>query len=201
MSEERVGPWRIRGKETAFENPWIKIVDHDVIHPDGSDGEYGVVHFKNIAIGIMPFDKDGNITLVGQHRFPFDAYSWELPEGGGPLEIDPLASAKRELVEETGQTAKEWAPLCAFDVSNSVTDERAECFFAWDLEQGAAAPEASEELTIRRVRFNELLDLVLNGEIRDSLTVTMTLSAHAKALRGAAPGPICEHILAGQRRK
>ncbi len=196
MSVRKIGPWTVQSQQTAFENPWIKIVDHTVTHPGGSDGEYGVVHFKNLAIGILPFDDDGMIPLVGQHRFPLDKYSWELPEGGGPRDIPPLESAKRELAEETGFTAQSWAPLCAFDTSNSVTDERAQCFFAWNLEAGNAAPEASEELTIRKVKFNALLDLVMDGEITDSMTVAMTLFAYAKALRGDAPAPISGHILA-----
>ncbi len=196
MSNNKVGPWTVQSRKTAFENPWIKLADHRVTHPDGANGEYGVVHFKNIAIGIMPFDRDGLIPLVGQHRFPLDRYSWELPEGGGPLTLPPLDSAKRELAEETGFTAKSWAPLCAFDVSNSVTDERAACFFAWDLTGGAAAPEPSEELAMKKVSFKTLLDLVMTGEIRDGLTTTMTLMAYVKALRREAPAPICELILA-----
>ncbi len=198
---KRVGPWTVLSADTAFENPWIRIVDHKVIHPDGSDGEYGVVQFKNLAIGILAFDQDGRVPLVGQHRFPLDRYSWELPEGGGPRDIAPLESAKRELAEETGFRAQSWAPLCAFDVSNSVTDERAQCFFAWDLEPGDTAPEGSEALTIKTVRFNELLDLVMNGEITDSLTVAMTLSAYVKALHGEAPAPISGHILAAENGK
>ncbi|VAW03976.1 ADP-ribose pyrophosphatase [hydrothermal vent metagenome] len=200
MSQRRIGPWTVQSDKTAFENPWIRIVDHKVVHPDGSDGEYGVVQFKNLAIGILAFDEDGRVPLIGQHRFALDRYSWELPEGGGPLDIAPLESAKRELAEETGFRAQSWAPLCAFDVSNSVTDERAQCFFAWDLEAGDAAPESSEALTMKTVSFNELLDLVMAGEITDSLTVAMTLNAYVKALRGAAPAPICEHILAARLR-
>ncbi len=201
MRKRHIGPWNIQSDRIAFENPWIRVIDHKVIHPDGSGGEYGVVSFKNLAIGILAFDKDGMVPLIGQHRFPLDHYSWELPEGGGPLDIAPLESAKRELAEETGFHAHFWAPLCTFDVSNSVTDERAQCFFAWGLEAGKAAPEGSEALTMKTVRFKELLDLVMNGEITDSLTVTMTLTAYAKALHGAAPVPISEHILAARTRK
>lgn len=196
-----VGPWRVTSENSAFANPWIEIVDHAVIHPDGAPGEYGVVRFKNIAIGVLPFDENGRVTLVGQHRFPHDKYSWELPEGGGPVDVDPLISAKRELAEETGLIAREWAPLSAFDVSNSVTDERAICYFAWGLSAGEAAPESSEALTLKQVSFKELLEMVMSGEITDSLTIVMVLTALAKALRGEAPAPISAFILASLPRK
>lgn len=198
---KNIGPWRVHSQTEVFDNPWIQILDHEVTHPDGSPGEYGVVRFKNLAIGVLPIDEEGFVHLVGQHRFPLNRYSWELPEGGGPLDIDPLASAKRELQEETGLIAREWALLSGFDISNSVTDERAVCYLAWDLQNGDAAPEPSESLTIKRVSFKDLLEMVMSGEITDSLTIVMVLTAFAKALRGEAPEPISRYILAGHRGK
>ena len=165
------------------------------MHPDGSDGEYGVVRFKNRAIGVLPVSGDGDVWLVGQHRYPHEKYSWELPEGGGPLDQDPLTAAQRELKEETGLTAKEWRPLGTCDLSNSVTDETAVCFLAWDLTSGCAAPEPSEALTIKQVKFMKLLEMVMQGEITDSLTIMMTLTAHVLALRGDAPAPISRFLM------
>lgn len=194
---EKIGPWRIADVRTVYDNPWIRVIDHAVSHPDGSPGQYGVVRFKNRAIGVLPIDDEGATWLVGQHRFPLDAYSWELPEGGGPLGEDPLEAAKRELAEETGLTAGLWAPLVEMDLSNSVTDEVAVCFIATDLRCGAARPEASEALEVRRIPFRDLVNDVLAGRIRDSLTVAMTLAAEAKALRGTLPEAISRRILPG----
>ena len=73
-----------------------------MVSPGGSPGIYGVVHFKNRAIGVIPLDEAGYTYLVGQYRYPLQLYSWEIPEGGGPLDEDPLEAAKRELREETG---------------------------------------------------------------------------------------------------
>lgn len=192
-----VGPWRVKAQIRIFDNPWISVEDHQVIHPDGTPGEYGVVRFKNKAIGVLPIDQNGNVWLVGQHRFPSDKYSWELPEGGGPLKDDPLKAAKRELLEETGLKARCWEEFAAFDISNSVTDEKAICYFAWDLEEGVAAPDSSEALTLKRIPFQTLLDMVMKGEISDSLTIVMVLSAYVKALRKEAPGPISHLLLDG----
>lgn len=191
----KLGPWTIKTSRRAYTNPWIAVDHHDVIHPAGTDGLYGVVRFANLAIGILPVFDDGTVPLVGQHRFPSDTYSWELPEGGGALSQDPLVSAQRELAEETGFRAGQWHELIGFDVSNSVTDERAICFLAWELEAGPAAPEPSEALAHRRVRFGDLLAMCLDGEVRDSLTVIMALTAEARARRGDLPGAIAARLL------
>ncbi|MEM1105714.1 MAG: NUDIX hydrolase [Pseudomonadota bacterium] len=195
-TRRRNGPWTITRALTAYDNPWIAIDHCDVIHPDETPGIYGVVRFKNIAIGVLPLFDDGSVLLVGQHRFPLNRYSWELPEGGAPLTEAPMGAAARELAEETGYRAASWHPLAAFDVSNSVTDETAACFLAWDLSDGAPAPEASEDLARQRVPFQELLARCLSGEIRDGLTIVMALSAQAKAERGDLPEPVARRILA-----
>ena len=85
--------WIIKDSKVTYENPWIKVNHHDVVTPGGSAGIYGEVHFKNLAIGILPIDKEGYTWRVGQFRFPLNTYSWEIPEGGGPNGTDPLKSA------------------------------------------------------------------------------------------------------------
>ena len=195
-----VGPWGVKTRRTVFDNPWIRLVDHEVTHPDGSDGVYGVVQFKNLAIGVLPIDDEGYTWLVGQHRFAHDAYGWELPEGGSPVDASPEEGAKRELEEETGFSAAHWLELSRLDLSNSVTNEKSICYLAWGLTEGVPKPDPSEALTLRRVLFKDLLEMVMDGEITDSLTIVMTLTAHAKALRGSLPEPISRHILAQSKR-
>src|SRR5690606_33061594 len=97
--------WKTVSSKPAYENPWIRVEHHDVITPGGGPGIYGVVKFKNKAIGIIPVDDEGFVYLVGQYRYTLGEYSWEIPEGGGPLDEDPLEAAKRELKEETGLVA------------------------------------------------------------------------------------------------
>ncbi len=183
----QIGPWTVQTERIVYANPWIAVSDCAVVRPDGSPGQYGAVHFKNLAVGVLPLHDDGTVPLVGQHRFPHDAYSWELPEGGGARDIDPLASAKRELAEETGLRARHWLKLSDFDVSNSVTDEKSVCFLAWGLEAGEADPDADEVLAHDRVNFSRLHEMVLAGDIRDSLTIIMVLTAKALAEAGRLP--------------
>ena len=107
----------------VYENPWIRVREDQVLRPDGLPGIYGVVEFKNRAVGVLPVEADGSVWLVGQYRYPVGAYSWEIPEGGGPMSEDPEATARRELREETGLTAGKIELLTTAHLSNSVSDE------------------------------------------------------------------------------
>ena len=147
----------------------------NVLTPGGSTGIYGEVHFKNLAIGILPIDENGFTWRVGQFRFPLNSYSWEIPEGGGSLGIDPLESAKRELLEEVGYTAKTWTPLLELHLSNSVSDEKAIVFLAEDLTEGISQPEDTENLTVEKIHFSELYQQVMDGIITDSISVATVL--------------------------
>lgn len=193
--DRKNGPWTVDSKTAVYDNPWITVTDCKVTQPDGAPGVYGVVHFKNFAVGILPVLDDGSVPLVGQHRFPHNAYSWEVPEGGGARDVDPLASAQRELAEETGYRARHWLPLVDFDVSNSVTDEKSLCFLAWGLQPGVAEPDADEIFAHRTVNFSELHEMVLKGDIRDSLTIIMVLKARALAEAGQLPADVSRLIL------
>ncbi|MCI5054731.1 MAG: NUDIX hydrolase [Flavobacteriales bacterium] len=164
-------PWKTLSSKIEYSNPWIEVTEHQVIDPSGQNGIYGTVHFRNIAIGIIPMDEDQNIWLVGQYRYPLKAYSWEIPEGGGDPDIDPVISAQRELEEETGLSALHWENILEMDLSNSATDERAIVYLATELSQGQAHPESTEDLKVKKVPFEQAYEMVLNGEIRDSMSV------------------------------
>lgn len=169
-------PWKILSSEQIYDNPWISLTEHQVLNPAGGKGIYGEVHFKNLAIGIFPLDKELNTWLVGQYRFPLKAYSWEIPEGGGLLgKEDPIESAKRELLEETGLIAKNITEIQRMHLSNSVSDELAIIYLAQNLEMGLAAPEETEELIIKKLPFTEAYEMVVNGEITDSMSVAAIL--------------------------
>lgn len=92
---ERRGPWGIASKREIYDNRWIRVTHHEVVTPSGTSGIYGTVHYKNLALGVLPIDREGNTYLVGQYRFALQEYSWEIPEGGGALEGDPLQSTLR----------------------------------------------------------------------------------------------------------
>ncbi len=185
MSEKTKNPWTIISQQIEYDNPWITLNHHDVLDPSGKKGIYGTVHFKNIAVGIIPLDKELNTWLVGQYRFPLNLYSWEIPEGGCPMGQSTLESAKRELKEETGISAKSWKQVLTLHTSNSVTDEYAETFVATDLYFGDANPETCEDLAIQKLPFSEVLNLVLKGEITDAFSVASILKVNLLIQTGA----------------
>lgn len=169
--------WETLSDNLVYENPWLKLHHRDVINPAGKEGIYGVVSFKNKAIGIVPLDHDNNVYLVGQFRYTLNEYSWEIPEGGGPLHEDPLDAAKRELKEETGLIADKWTKLARIHTSNSATDEEGFLYIAEQLSQFDMEPEETEELMVKKMPLVEAVGLVMRSEITDSLTVAGILMA------------------------
>ena len=184
MHDPTHNPWKITSEKVAYDNPWINLTEFQVINPSGNPGIYGKVHFKNIAVGVIPLDDEMNIYLVGQYRFVIDQYSWEIPEGGGPIGIEPLDSAKRELIEETGLKAENWTELLRMHLSNSVSDELSIIYLARNLAQFEAQPEDTEQLVIKKVPFDEAYRMVSDGEITDSMSVAGILKVKLMILEG-----------------
>jgi len=182
MHSPEENPWQITSQKEVYDNSWINLTEYKVINPSGNPGIYGKVSFKNIAIGILPLDEDLNTYLVGQFRFALGKYSWELPEGGGPVGTDPLASAQRELLEETGLKATNWTEIQRLHLSNSVTDELCIIYLARNLEQHEAEPEDTEQLVIKKLPFTDVYRMVCTGEITDSVTVAAVLKVQLMIL-------------------
>jgi len=170
MTKDRHNPWETLSSRDVFENNWIKLTDHKVITPGGTDGTYGAIHFKNRAVGVVPYEK-GYIWLVGQTRYVLDQYSWEIPEGGCPKNEDLEDCALRELQEETGLIATNLKPIVQMHLSNSVSDEWAIVYLATGLTQSQAAPEPTEDISVAKVTLEEFYQRVETGEITDSLSV------------------------------
>ena len=163
--------WKTLSSELVYESAWIAVNKHQTINPAGNPAIYSVVNFKNLAIGILPLSTDGYTWLVGQWRYPLNAYSWEIPEGGGPLGEKPIETARRELKEETGIVAGKFEEIMQLHLSNSATDEHAFVFLATDLGFEEAEPEETEDLKVKKVHINEAFEMTLNGEITDAISV------------------------------
>ena len=168
-------PWKILSAREVYDNSWIKVTEYGVINPSGGKGIYGKIQFKNLAIGILVLDENLNTYLVGQYRFAIDNYSWEIPEGGCPIGILPLEGAKKELQEETGLLAHSWEKILEMDLSNSVSDEKAIVYLAYDIEQHIPSPEDTEQIVVKKLPFEEAYQLVESGAITDSITVAAIL--------------------------
>jgi 8-oxo-dGTP pyrophosphatase MutT (NUDIX family) len=177
MLDENKNPWQTLATKPIYENPWIKVTESDVLNPKGGKGIYGVVSFKNKAIGIVPVDEEGYTYLVGQYRYTLEEYSWEIPEGGGPLNEEPLEAAKRELKEETGFEASDWKMIGRIHTSNSVTDEEGFLYLATGLKSGHSEPEETEELAVKKVHLKEAVEMVMKDKITDGLSIAGILKA------------------------
>lgn len=177
-------PWKVLKAKAIYDNPWLSVTENQVINPSGNPGIYGVIHFKNHAVAIIPVDAEQHTWLVGQYRFPVDSYEWEIPEGGAAAGESPLACAHRELKEETGLEAEHWQLILEMQLSNSVTDERSSTFLATGIRHGQAAPEETEQLHLRRVPLTEAIRMAASNEIKDALSVASLLKLESLLARG-----------------
>lgn len=195
--EDDGDPWTVKSVAREFENNWFAVDVHQVVHPGGREGTYGVIRVRRLAVGVLPIEPDGRVHLVGQWRFPLKRYSWEMPEGGAEPGENAEECARRELLEETGFAAARVEPILDIDLSNSLTDERAVLFLATGLTPGEASPEDTEVLNRRSAHFSDVLKRAVDGRIRDSLTVAAVLRAHHMAVTGQLPDNLAKAMLAG----
>ncbi len=184
MAADKPFPWTTLASKTVVDNKWVRVEEHDVLNVKGTPGHYTTLHFKRVATGAVALDKGGHVFLLGQHRYPLRAYSWEVPEGGTDPGEAPLAAIQRELKEEAGVSAGAWRHILTMHLSNMMSDEIAFGYLATDLTLGAAEPEESEVLELRRVPFAEALAMALDGRITDAITVALLFRVEIMRARG-----------------
>ena len=169
MSTEKQ-PWKTLDSVEVYDNPWISVREDQVVDPSGGEGLYGVISFKNIAVGIIPIDQNANVYLVGQSRYALGEYSWEIPMGGVLRDDDALEGAKKELKEETGLAAARWTQIMRLHPSNSVTDEEGLIYIAQDLTEGEQNLEDTEDIELIKIPLAEAVQWVMDGKITDALS-------------------------------
>lgn len=195
MRDPFSNPWRFHAARTLYDNPWIMVEALDGDPPQGARRDYTVVRYKKHAVGVLPIDSNGDVHLVGQWRVPLGAYSWEMPEGGSEPGEDIEACARRECEEEAGVICGRLVKVLEMDLSNSVSDERATCYLAFDLSPGVLRPDPTEVFQHRRIPFHAALAEALDGRIRDSMTVATLLRAHHMAVSGAIDARLAHAML------
>ncbi len=174
------GPgWAREGRRRVYRNPWISVYEDRVRRPDGSAGTYGVVEVGE-AVSIAALGR-GGVWLVRQYRHSWGKRVWEVPCGGLKRGESPLSAARRELLEETGLTARVWRRLGCIEANDPVVN-RFHLFLATGLTQGRHRRDDSEaDMEHRLWRLPDFRQAVLHGAIRDD----MTIACVAKALMAA----------------
>ena len=164
-------PWKTLGSREIYQNPWLRLREDEVIHPNGERGIYGVVE-THAATGVCALTPDLEVVLVGQYRYPTESYSWEIVEGGAQPGERPLEAIQRELKEEAGLVARKWGPLAEeIQLSNCISAELGYIYWAEDLMETEACPDDTEILDVKRVPLTKCLQMIESGEITDAVSI------------------------------
>lgn len=165
-------PWKTISSKIIHTNKYFRLREDEVIRPNGEDGLYQVVETPG-SVAIIALNDDGKFPLIGQFRYPTNNYSLELPAGGRDHDSrDPLIDAKRELLEETGITAREWSEVGRAMPFNGLANEEKVIYVARDLKQTAATGHQEEGIMeVIEVSFDEAFVMIRSGQISDGQTI------------------------------
>jgi ADP-ribose pyrophosphatase len=144
--------------------------------PDGREATRDIVRHPGAA-AVIPLNEKGEIYMVRQFRKPLDAVSLEIPAGKLDKGEDPVVCAGRELKEETGLTAEKLIPLVSVHSTPGFSDEVLHLFAATGLKEGESCADDDEFITTEKYSVEQLIDMVLNGEITDAKSIIGILLA------------------------
>jgi len=190
-------PWVTLSSANHYEDHYLRLDVDQLRHESGREHPHTAVRFNVYGIAVLPIFRDGTVCLVGQYRYVLERFTWEVIRGSDPLNLKPLDTARRELVEEIGAEAASWLELPSLTASPGISSELAPCFVAWNLKQVGDRPEPQESLNLRRIPFGQAVDAVLRGEIIDAASVALLLGASERARRGQLPDDLIALLRAG----
>jgi ADP-ribose pyrophosphatase len=174
--------WKTLSSRTVYKNPWTTVREDIAEMPNGKTTLYGVIECGQ-CVGVLPFLDADHVVMVRQYRYVFsEDHRWEMPTGGVKPGEALEDAARRELREEVGYDAHSLQPISTYFTSKSIVQEVAHLYIGRDLEQAAAIPDETEFLEVAILPFDQVYQMVLESEIRDSMTVSAVL--HAARLRG-----------------
>lgn len=170
------GPWKIKSSIEKYKNPWIRVREDQVIRPDGKDGIFGVVEMV-AGVSVLPLDDDGFVYLTKEFHYAIEQVGIEVVSGGIDQNEQTLEAAKRELKEELGIEADEWIDLGKVNPFTTVIKSPATLYLAKKLQFTEAKTENWEKIDVLKVKFNDALKMVMNGEITHGASCILILKS------------------------
>jgi ADP-ribose pyrophosphatase len=181
----------------SYQGPVFSVTTDEVEEPGGvrarrdvirHSGSIVVLAVDSVAAGSKPKATrraEPRVLLERQYRHAAQSMMWELPAGRIDDGETALTAAKRELLEETGYTARQWRRILHFYVSPGFLDETMTIYLAQGLQAGKAQPEADEKIATKFFPFSEAKRMAINGRIRDAKTISgiLWLAQTARAAR------------------
>jgi len=174
-------PWKTLSSREIYKNPWTRVREDIAEMPNGKTTIYGVIECGQ-CVGMLPFLDDDHVVMVRQYRYVFgENHRWEMPTGGVKPGEALEAAVRRELREEVGYDAAELQHVSTYFPSKSIVQEIGYLYLGRRLTRVEAVPDDTEFLEADVFPFEQVLQMVLDSEIRDSMTVITVL--HAARLR------------------
>lgn len=164
---------RVISSKVSFRGPVFSVVTDEVEEPGNVRARRDVVRHSG-SIVVLPLDDSGRtprVLLERQYRYAAAQRLWELPAGRIDPGENPLAAAKRELLEETGYTATKWQRALYFYVSPGFLDESMAIYLARGLKKGVAQPEEDERIAVRSFPLAQAVRMAMTGKIVDAKTI------------------------------
>ena len=174
---------RVLSSRIRFQGPVFSVTTDEVEEPGGVRARRDVIRHSGsvvvLAVDVRAVDDSAKaarkaeprILLERQYRHAAQSMMWELPAGRIDDGETALTAAKRELLEETGYTARQWKRILHFYASPGFLDETMTIYLAQGLQAGKAQPEADERIATRFFTLSEAKRMALNGRIRDAKTI------------------------------
>jgi 8-oxo-dGTP pyrophosphatase MutT (NUDIX family) len=170
------GPWTIKETRSIYRDKLMEVFEDEVIKPDGKDGTYATVRFKDGA-GILALDDDGFCYLVKEFRYALGRKDVMIVGGAINEGEEPIEAARRELREELGIEAEEWTEMGRMHHSTSMVNSTSTLFLARKLSFTKKDEDSGEVLETIKMPFTEAIEKALNGEFTHASSCVLILRA------------------------
>ena len=175
-SSDDTPPMQRLSSRQVHKTPWLGVREDQVRMTDGRQTAYTVIECGH-CVGVLPLRADGQVLMVRQYRYVAGRYTWEMPTGGVRAGETWEDAAQRELAEEAGHRAGTLVPVCTYHTSKSSIDETAHLFIGRDLQPASAIADEDEQIDVTAMPLAQVLEMVVSGEITDSMTIIAVLHA------------------------